>query len=450
MMSAEFMRRVLPEAKWSGVWPESITGFAIDTRKIAPGNVFVALAGTQVDGHDYLAAAREAGAAGAIVARAVDDLLPQVQVPDAESALQTLAAAWRQQWPGRVLALTGSNGKTTTKEMLASILNRVAPTCVTEGNLNNHLGVPLTLLRLRPEQPFAVIEMGANHTGEIAQLSHWARPDVGLVTLAGPAHLEGFGSLEGVARAKGEIYAALPKHGTAVINAADSFAGYWSEVATSKSQIRFNALEAEIRAEDVDVGVDESRFTLVTPAGRWTVQLSVAGQHNVQNALAAAAGALALGLDEDIIVEGLSAFSSVAGRLRRIELPGGRSLIDDSYNANPSSVKAAIDVLALQPSPRLFCLGDMAELGADTDTLHAQVGQRARDAGLEAFWACGTHALHAANSFGSSARHFVNSNALGKELASCYTDFHSILVKGSRSAQMETVVKCLVAEAEHA
>lgn len=450
MMSCAAMRAALPDAVWSGEWPQQVVGFAIDTRKVQPGDVFIALPGARTDGHDFLAAARQAGAVGAIVAHDVDDEIAQLRVANPEVALQALAAAWRAQWQGRMLALTGSNGKTTTKEMLASILGGEAPTCVTEGNLNNHLGVPLTLLRLSSEHAYAVIEMGANHAGEIAQLSGWAKPDVGLVTLAGPAHLEGFGSIEGVAAAKGEIYSALAADGVAVINAADQFVEDWQQLASPRPVITFNAANADVRAEDVVIGLDDARFTLVTDAGRWPVTLSVTGRHNVQNALAAAAGALALGLAEARIVAGLEAFSSVSGRLRRVALPEGRCLIDDSYNANPSSVNAAIDVLAMQPAPRLFCLGDMAELGADAVNLHASVGRRAREAGLDALWTCGPLAAHAATAFGPQARQFSNSQVLGQELAAGFQKFHSILVKGSRSARMEVVVERVLAEVTHA
>ncbi len=450
MLSFDFLHTTLGGAQVRGSWPAALGACQIDTRKVQPGDVFLALPGTRVDGHDFVAAARNAGAAGALVARPVDDPLPQLVVADVEVALQQLAAAWRARWPGRVLALTGSNGKTTTKEMIAAILSQVAPVCVTAGNLNNHLGVPLTLLRLREEHAFAVIEMGANHAGEIDQLCGWAKPDVSLVTLAAPAHLEGFGSVEGVARAKGEIFAALGADGTAVINAADAFAPLWRSLAGGRKVVDFGAPGAQVQAAQVQADSAASRFDLVIGETRVPVCLSAPGQHNVHNALAAAAATTALGISATQIAAGLQAFRPVSGRLQRIELSGGRVLWDDSYNANPSSVGAAIDVLSSQTPPRLLCLGDMAELGVDAEALHGRVGQQARERGIEAIWTCGTLSRQASTRFGEGGRHFDHTEALTEALLAEGAMFRSILIKGSRSAQMDKAVAALQQEQAHA
>lgn len=450
MMSSRFLQQALPDAERVGEWPVQVGHFQIDTRKVQAGDVFLALPGTRVDGHDFIAAARAAGAAGALVSRKVDDPLPQLVVRDVEQALQTLAAVWRQQWQGQVLALTGSNGKTTTKEMIAAILEGVAPVCVTAGNLNNHLGVPLTLLRLRPEHKYAVIEMGANHSGEIAQLCEWARPDVGLVTLAASAHLEGFGSLEGVARAKGEIFSGLDADGTAIINAADRFAPLWRNLSAHHPVRDFGTPDAFAHADNLQVGPELAEFDLVIGEQSVAIRLHAAGRHNVHNALAAAAATAALGVSPEQIAEGLQKFKPVSGRLHRIVLDAGRVLWDDSYNANPSSVGAAIDVLAEQQPPRLFCLGDMAELGSDAASLHGRVGEQARQLGIEALWTCGELSRQASAAFGVGGRHFENTADLTDALLLEGQVFRSILIKGSRSAHMDTAVTALQREQAHA
>jgi len=450
MIDLDFLQGALPDAKFGGSWPSTVAGFQIDTRKLGSGDVFLALPGARVDGHDYIAAAREAGAVAAVVARPVEDPLPQVVVADVEQALQTLAAAWRRRWKGKLLALTGSNGKTTTKEMLAAILSPIAPTCVTAGNLNNHLGVPLTLLRLRPEHAFAVIEMGANHAGEIAQLCEWARPDVSLITLAAPAHLEGFGSIEGVARAKGEIFSGLQEQGTAIINAADAYAPLWRELAGGRPVIDFGTDTASVRAEQQQAGAEATDFDLVIGTQRLPLSLSAPGRHNVHNALAAAAASTALGIDPQQIVSGLQQFRPVAGRLHRIALDAGRVLWDDSYNANPGSVSAALDVLAAQQRPNLLCLGVMAELGAEAAALHGRVGLQAREKGIDAVWTCGDLAREASSAFGEGGRHFSTAADLTQALLAEGRGFRSILIKGSRSAQMDKAVTAMQREQAHA
>ncbi len=442
MIPLQVLQAALPQGQWQGAPPPALGDASIDARRIGEQGLFVALPGRNADGHSFLAQARENGAAAALVTRYIEDPLPQYRVADAQAALQDLATAWRAQWHGTLLALTGSNGKTTVKEMLAAILEGVAPACVTRGNYNNHLGVPLTLTRLRHQHRYAVIEMGANHAGEIASYVRWARPDVGLITLAAAAHLEGFGSIEGVAHAKGELFTALGAADCAVINAEDRYATLWQQMAAPARQLLFGA-GGDVEAAEVEAGAEGSRFTLCLDGQRRPLTLGVAGPHNVHNALAAAAGAHALGVDIEAIVDGLQRFRPVSGRLAAQTLPGGLRLIDDSYNANPGSVAAAIGVLAAQPGPRLLCLGDMAELGGEVEAHHAAVGRQAQAAGIEALWSCGTHARAASAAFGPNGRHYDSLAELNAALRAQAAGFGAILVKGSRSAGMDAAVAAL-------
>lgn len=457
MIPRALLLAAMPGSQLRGDWPESLTGVAIDTRALQPGMLFVALAGSRVDGHAYLAQARAAGAGGAVVNRVQDDPLPQWVVSDTEVALQQLARHWREHWGASaaaqgarpVLALTGSNGKTTTKDMLATMLRQGAPGGVTQGNLNNHLGVPLTLLGLREEHQWAVVEMGANHAGEIAAYCEWARPDVGLVTMAGPAHLEGFGSLDGVAHAKGEIFSGLRADGVAVINADDRYAELWRGLAGARRRVEFGR-EADVRASAIRTTESGSAFTLHVNGGEIAVQLPVMGLHNVTNALAAAAMASTQGVTVEQMAQGLAEFVPAGGRLRRLRLPGGQTVLDDSYNANPASVQAAIATLATLPGPRLLCLGDMAELGPDAARWHAEMGADARAKGIDAVWACGALAAEAAKAFGADGRTFADVPSLVAALLGQSRPFASILVKGSRSAGMDRVVAAMQSEPAHA
>lgn len=442
-MRREWIAEVLPRAVWQGDWPEQLQGeWRIDARQVAPGDVFVALPGTRVHGHAFVEQARKAGAAAALVSFPQDDPLPQLVVPYVEYALQQLAQAWRRAWSGQLLALTGSNGKTTVKEMLASIVGRHTAAVVTQGNLNNHLGVPLTLLQLREESSVAIIEMGANHVGDIANLCRIAEPDLGIVTLAAEAHLDGFGSLDGVAQGKGEMFSSLPLQGTAIINANDPYTDFWRRQAGPRPQMLFGS-GGDVYASDLSLHGAASDFRLHTPQGEARVHLPASGAHNVMNALAAAAGALSLGLSLDRVVEGLQTFAPVAGRLRRLSLGADRCLIDDSYNANPGSVLAAIAVLAAEPGPQLLCLGGMAELGADSVQQHARVGAAAAQAGLTALWTCGDAAAASAAAAGDMARHFPDRAAMIQALRDEAHNFQTILVKGSRSTGMDAAVAAL-------
>jgi UDP-N-acetylmuramoyl-tripeptide--D-alanyl-D-alanine ligase len=421
-----------------------ITGVAIDTRKLQPGNLFVAIKGERADGHDYLADAAAHGAIAALVTRKVDSTLPQVLVDDTALALGDLASAVRAQRDVRVVGITGSNGKTTVKTLVASILSRHGRTHVSAGNYNNELGLPLSLLAMPRDTEYAVLEMGAGKPGDISYLAAIARPDIGLVTLIAPAHLARMGSIEGVAETKGALYQALPSDGTAIINADDHFASFFGGLAGTRKVLRFGLDHpAEIGADVIEQRVDGSRFVLSTPHGDAEVALPLPGRHNIANALAAAAVALALDVPLDTIVAGLEQVPGVAGRLRRQTMPGDWTLIDDSYNANPGSMAAAIDTLLLADGERWLVLGDMAELGADAQALHAGIGQRARERGVERLFAVGPLGAATVEAFGAGGEHFDDKPAL---IAALQAQLHAgvtCLVKGSRSAGMEQVVVAL-------
>lgn len=419
-----------------------VDAVASDSRKLPRNALFVALRGARFDGHDFLPAAREAGAVAAMVDRPGDWGLPYLLVEDTRRALGQLAAAWRRRLGLPVVAITGSNGKTTTKEMTAAILAHCGPTLSTEGNLNNDIGLPLTLLRLGRVHENVVVEMGASAAGEIAYLAGLAQPNVGVITNAGPAHLQGFGSLEGVARAKGELLQALPPTATAVINADDAFAPLWLGFAGQRRVLDFGIERpAAVRAEQIDGG----RFVLCTPKGKAWVRLPLPGRHNVLNALAAAAAALALDASLELIVAGLEKVAAVPGRLLRRQAAHGAWLLDDTYNANPSSLRAGLEVLAAESSERWLVLGDMAELGAQAARLHAEAGQLARRLGVHRLFAVGPLAASAAEQFGSGGEHFENKTDLIARLTELLQPGVTLLVKGSRSSGMEQVVEALLA-----
>jgi UDP-N-acetylmuramoyl-tripeptide--D-alanyl-D-alanine ligase len=420
-----------------------------DTRGIAAGQLFVALRGPKFDGHDFLAQAQAAQAAGALVAREAPVAMPQIVVPDTLAALQSLASGWREQLKLPLIALTGSNGKTTVKEMIANILACEGQVLATRGNLNNHIGVPLSLLAIRRQHAFAVIEMGANHPGEIARLTAIARPDIALITNAAAAHLEGFGSIAGVARAKGEIFQGLRAGGTAIINADDIYADYWRDLNRERRSLSFGlAGPADVRAREIAPAL----WRVTTPRGEVDIKLSLPGRHNVSNALAAAAVGVAAGVELDSIKAGLEAVKPVHGRLVPRAGAHGARLLDDTYNANPGSLAAAFDVLAAQPGEHWLILGDMAELGAHGAALHAQAGEAARAAGVTRLFALGNLSRAAVIAFGEGAEHFDSHKALAdvviRDLAAAPHGVN-LLIKGSRSARMERVVEALVAGHGH-
>lgn len=419
----------------------------IDSRAVQSGDLFLALPGERADGHDFVAAAARSGAAGAVVSRHVDAPLPQIVVPDVAAALALAGAAWRAAYGGTVLGVAGSNGKTTTKEMLASILAQRGECLSTRGNLNNHLGVPLTLLRLAPRFRDAVIEVGANHPGEVAGLVSLARPAVGLITNAGAEHLEGFGTLEGVARAEGEMVAGLAADAVAVINADDEFAPLWRGM-TSARVVDFGfAGNAAVRASEVRLQVDAqgfaTHFTLHADSGSVAIALALAGRHNVSNALAAAAAALAAGATLQQVATGLRMVRAVPGRMQFKPLAGGAWLIDDSYNANPSSARAALEVLAEMTGRRWLVLGDMGELGEHAADSHREMGALARSLGIERVFTFGALAALAAESFGVGAERYADIDALSQAVGSALRGDVRLLVKGSRVNRLERLVAAL-------
>ncbi len=424
-------------------------GVSTDTRTLQRGDLFVALHGPNFDGHDYVAVAAANGAAGALVARDIATPLPHVRVDDTLRALGRMARAWRERCPARVVAITGSNGKTTLKEMTAAILGRRGAVLATRGNLNNHIGVPLTLARLRDE-PYAVIEMGANHAGEIDYLTRVARPDVAVLNNAGRAHLEGFGSIEGVARAKAEIINGLSADGVFVFNADDAFAGLWRELGARLHRRTFGVREAadvSSPADAYEVVWHDDRFAARFPVrcadGEIEVALQLAGEHNRMNALAATAAALAAGATLDDAQAGLATLLPVPGRLCPLAGVNGARLIDDSYNANPDSVIAALRVLASAPGRRTLVLGDLAELGADAAALHAQLGERAAEQGIERLLSVGELSAHAGRAFAAEHRHFASRDQLVDFLHGALSAEDSVLIKGSRAAGMDDVVRRL-------
>ncbi|MBD8525453.1 UDP-N-acetylmuramoyl-tripeptide--D-alanyl-D-alanine ligase [Pseudomarimonas arenosa] len=442
-------------AEWLGLPPpleaREIRGVVADSRRVTPGDLFVALSGERVDGHDFVERARQQGAQAALVAHPVESPLPQLIVDSPLLAIGRIARQVAAQRRTRVLALTGSNGKTTVKTLLHAILLRVAPAYCNPGNHNNELGMPLALIAQPEDAEFAVYEMGAGQPGDIEYLADIALPEVALVNNIGPAHLERMGSLLGIADTKGAIYQALQPGGVAVLNADDAFAPWFEseKLHDGVKTLRF-ALQANapFRAQAIELAEFSSRFLLQTPAGAAKVELPLPGRHNVSNALAAAAMAHAVGAPLAAIVEGLCSSQPVAGRQQSFALPAGGRLIDDSYNANPASVAAAIDRLAGHGGSRWLVLGDMRELGPDSRELHRGVGERAKRAGIEHLWVVGDDMLAAAEAFGQGARHFAEQAVLIETLRSALPADAVVLVKGSRGSRMERVVDALLGRGE--
>jgi UDP-N-acetylmuramoyl-tripeptide--D-alanyl-D-alanine ligase len=423
-----------------------------DTRTLQPGDLFVALRGERFDGHDYLAQARAGGAVAALAERGLAAAgLPGLEVGDSLVGLQRLSQAWRARFDLPLVAVTGSNGKTTVTQMIASILRpwQGEAALATRGNLNNHIGVPLTLLALRPAHRAAVVELGMNHPGEIAELAALAQPTVALVNNAQREHQEFMKSVEAVARENGAVLTALPADGTAVYPADDAHAPLWAALAGARRRITFGlGPGADVGAQarwSVRDAAPGWQLELHTPAGAAPVWLRVAGEHNVRNALAATACALAAGAPLAAVVQGLQDFEPVKGRSQVRTLRGGATLIDDTYNANPDSVRAAIDVLAGLPAPRWLVLGDMGEVGGEGPRFHAEVGAYARERGVDALWTAGAACAEAARAFGAAARHHERVEALVDAVVSAPPPFASVVVKGSRFMRMERVVEALQA-----
>lgn len=426
-----------------------VDAVATDTRVLPQGRdaLFVALKGENFDGHDHVAAAAAGGCVAALVARELGAAIPQVVVADPQRALAALATAvQRERSRTKVVAITGSNGKTSVKALTEAVLSRAGKSYATPGNRNNEIGMPLAVLDAPDDADFAIYEMGTGAPGDIAYLTAIAQPDVGLVNNVAPAHLERMGSLLEIAKTKAAVYDDLRACGIAAINADDAFAPYFGERAGGHRAIRFGLeASADVTARDIALDAEGSRFTLVTPQGEAALALAMPGRHNVRNALAATAIALALDVPLAVIVDGLQAARPVGGRQVAHRLHGGAMLVDDSYNANPGSVAAAIDTLAASGEEAWLVLGDMRELGADEVALHAQAGARAKAAGIARLYTLGTLSKAASDAFGDGARAFASHADLADVLSAELRAGVRVLVKGSRGSAMDRIVKALLA-----
>lgn len=424
----------------------TFAGVSTDSRSLRTGELFVALCGDNFDGHDYLADVAGQGAVAALVSQPLPTPLPQLCVADTERAFGLLGAYNRSLYSGPLVAITGSSGKTTVKNMLSAVLSRAGQTMATQGNYNNEIGVPKTLLQLSPSVEYAVVEMGAARRGDIAWLCELGRPTVALLLNAMPAHLEGFGSVEDVAAAKGEIFDGLQAGDCAVLNADQPWAAQWRKRAGAARVLDF-ALEraAAVSASGITPrGVEGVSFTASTPAGEIAIRLALPGRHNVANALAAIAVGLACGLSLPVIRDGLEALAPVAGRLFVRPGTSGCTVIDDCYNANPGSVRAAIDTLAACSGQRTLLLGAMRELGTASEELHREMGVYAAAAGLDGFWGVGPELEEAVAAFGSKGRFFDSKTAALEALPGAFSADDTVLIKGSRSAGMEALVNVLL------
>ena len=458
MMTLGQVHAWLPGARLIGDAATPITRVHTDTRTLAAGDLFVALRGERFDANDFLANARASGAAAALAERGLDAAgLPGVEVPDALAALGALSAAWRRRFDLPLIAVTGSNGKTTVTQMVASTLRAACADAAlaTAGNFNNEIGVPLTLLRLREKHRLAVVELGMNHPGEIARIAAMAQPTVALVNNAQREHQEFMATVEAVARENAAVFDSLPADGTAVFPHGDAFSALWRDLAGARRCVTFG------EGAGADVGLLAATWSrgawqvrIRTAAGAIDCRLGIAGRHNVINALAATACALAAGVTPAQIGAGLSDFVPVKGRSRAVELalPGDRTLtlVDDTYNANPDSVRAAIDVLASLPAPQLLVLGDMGEVGDQGAAFHTEIGVCARERGIPVLFALGDESRHTVDAFGGAAtgRHFDSIEALNAAVLAQLPDTASVLVKGSRFMQMERVVQAVSAHAQ--
>ena len=428
----------------------SISHVSTDTRDLSKGSLFVALRGENHDAHDFIANAEQAGAAAVLVSHPVQTSLPQILCSDTQEALAEFAAGMQQGRKAVVVALTGSNGKTSVKNLITEILSRSGNTYSTPGNRNNEIGLPMAVLEAPEDAEFAIYEMGAGKPGDIAYLCSIVAPQVSVINNIGPAHLERMGSLFGIAETKGAIYEALSDDGVAVINADDAFAPYFAQRVGHRRIFRYGIEnDADIRATHIQLRSEQSVFELHTPAGKQTITLALPGRHNVMNALAATGLALAAGAHFDAIVQGLQTAAPVKGRQISHVLDNEAVLIDDSYNANPGSVAAAIETLAQNnknSKGSWLVLGNMAELGDNAENLHAEVGALAKQAGIEKCWTVGELAKNASTAFGVGARHFDNKVALSEALIHELHVGVRCLVKGSRSSAMDEVVKAILKE----
>lgn len=423
-----------------------INQLLIDSRKVSKGDVFVAIKGPNHDAHTFLEDVKAKGALAAVVSDHKDIDIPQLVVKDTKIALGQIAQKHQSQFECKRIALTGSCGKTTTKTLIAEILKLHAPTLSTEGTLNNEFGVPLTLMSLNQSHQFAVIECGANHKGEIEYLINLVQPHVALITNVAPVHLEGFKTLEGIAEAKGEIIKGLTKGGFAVLPGDDAFFPYWQTLCEDKKIIRFGlGTGNNVHAKNIQLNnLGQAQFYLVTELGEIAIQLQLLGEHGVENALAAAAVAHALHIPLQTIKMGLEAVKSVDKRMVLSTLPSGAKLIDDTYNANPTAVTSVLNWLSHQKGKKVFVFGGMSELGTGEENYHFEVGVRARELGIDNVFTVGKLTEYTTKAFGLNAKHFNNQEALIGHLKKVVDKDLTILIKGSRSAQMENVVAALL------
>ncbi len=427
----------------------AVTGAAIDSRKLKKGDLFIALAGTQVDGHDFLAQAREAGAVAALVAKPVADSLPQLVVADVVAAFGKLATFWRQQSEAKIIAVTGSNGKTTLKEMISAMLAQQHHVIATQGNLNNELGVPLTLCRLKQTHQYAVIEMGANHHGEIEKLVAMAQPQVAIINNVAAAHLEGFGSLEGVAKAKGEIYTGIATDGVAIVNADMPYQDIWQPLIGARKTLTFGLESAaNVTAQDCQTTPAGSHFMVQLDEVNHFVSLPLPGRHNVANALAAMTVCHALGIEPAAMIKGLASIKAVPHRLQVRPTKNQALLIDDTYNANPGSFGQALQTLISFPGQRWLVLGDFGELGPDSLEIHQQMGRDAKNADVHRLLTVGKQSAEAAAQFGDNAEHFADRDSLQNYLQQHLQAGVTCLIKGSRFMQLDKLADALAAGGE--
>ncbi|WP_417541663.1 UDP-N-acetylmuramoyl-tripeptide--D-alanyl-D-alanine ligase [Methylophaga thalassica] len=427
----------------------TVTGAVIDSRKVTPGDLFIAFKGEHVDGHEYIAKARESGAVAALVSEYQDDELPQIKVDDVRVAFGQIARAWLAECKAKVVAITGSNGKTSLKEMVKAILADVGTVSATQGNLNNDLGVPLTVCRIDKNDDYAVIEMGTNHPGEIAYLMSIVSPDVSVINNIAAAHLEGLGSEEGIAREKGSIYEGLKQSGVAVVNADMPYDSIWQPLIADRKTIRF-ALQnnADIYAEYIQPEPASSHFLVHIDGVNHHMTLPLPGLHNVSNALAAIAVSVALDIPVDAMVRGLNKIQAVPHRLQMRKGLSESRLIDDTYNANPGSYLRALETLAGFQEPRWLVLGDFGELGDEADAIHQTMGLQAKSAGVTTLFTVGEKSQLAAAAFGDNAIHFEDVQTLQQLLQNTLTADVTCLIKGSRFMQLDKLADALVAEAQ--
>jgi UDP-N-acetylmuramoyl-tripeptide--D-alanyl-D-alanine ligase len=426
----------------------TVSGVSIDTRTLKAGELYIAIKGKNFDGHGFVDKALEAGAIAVICEQPSDRDIAQIVVTDSHLALAELAGYWRDKLAVKVIGITGSNGKTTVKEMVAAILSTQAHTLFTQGNLNNDIGVPLTLLKLADSHRYAVIEMGANHSGEIAYTSRYAKPDVAIITNISAAHIEGFGSVNAVAQAKGEIIANLNTSGIAVLNCDDDFYPYWQKLAENAGSVSFGfADDADVTALQISSSLQaegyRTEFILKTTTAMLAMHIHLAGKHNVKNALAAAAACLQLGIPLQAIKDGLATLKPVTGRLQPLHGRKGNIVIDDTYNANPASLKAGLEVLDSKQKNWLI-LGAFGELGEDSLNIHYQMGQLIRSMPVERVFAVGKHAEETIKAFGHGGQFFDSQDQLISILNETLTGEETLLVKGSRAQKMENIVAALV------